>query len=84
MGTFILRRLLTLVPTLLVIIVLSFVIIRFSPGSPFASERGFPPEVLAELRAKYGFDKTVPQQLMMYMSNLARGDLGHSTKYPAR
>jgi oligopeptide transport system permease protein len=45
MSAFIVRRLLGLVPTLLTIVVLSFVVIRLAPGSPFTSERGIPPEV---------------------------------------
>jgi oligopeptide transport system permease protein len=84
MLAFVLRRLLGLVPTLLTIVVLSFLVIRLVPGSPFASERGIPPEVLVELNAKYGFDRPLPEQLLRYLSGLAHGDLGLSTKYPQR
>jgi oligopeptide transport system permease protein len=81
---FIVRRLLGLVPTLFVIVVLSFVVIRLAPGSPFATERGIPQEVLHELREQYGFDRPLPEQLWRYLSGLAHGDLGLSTKYPQR
>ena len=79
-----LRRALGLIPTLLVIVVVSFLVIRMAPGSPFTTERGVPPEVVVELEAKYGFDKPFSQQLWMYIANLMRGDLGLSTKYPQR
>ncbi len=84
MMRFALRRVLELIPTLLVIIVASFLVIRLAPGSPFSSERAVAPEVLKDLEARYGFDQPLPIQLLRYMSSLARGDLGLSTKYPQR
>jgi oligopeptide transport system permease protein len=82
MGRFLLRRVLQLVPTLFIIVSLSFFVIRLAPGSPFASERALPPEVLRDLEAKYGFDRPLLQQYGTYLSNLVRFDLGMSTKYP--
>ncbi|HEX7477980.1 MAG TPA: ABC transporter permease subunit [Polyangiales bacterium] len=84
MARFIVRRFLGLFPTLLVIIVVSFLVIRLAPGSPFTSERGVPAEVLVDLKAKYGFDQPMPKQLARYLGNLVHGDLGLSTKYPQR
>jgi oligopeptide transport system permease protein len=84
MLPFVLRRMLGLAPTLFVIVVVSFLVIRLAPGSPFASERGIPPEVMVELKAKYGFERPMPEQLWRYFKGLARGDLGLSTKYPQR
>lgn len=84
MGAFVVRRLIGLVPTLLIIVTLSFFVIRLAPGSPFSSERAVPPEVLADLEAKYGFDKPLHEQYLQYLGNLVQGDLGLSTKYPAR
>lgn len=84
MGRFILRRLLSLVPTLWVIVTLSFFVIRLAPGSPFSTERAVPPEVLADLEARYGFDQPLSTQYFRYLGNLVRGDLGLSTKYPQR
>ena len=84
MWGFVLRRLLGLIPTLLVIVVLSFLVIRLAPGSPFESERGIPPEVLVDLKAQYGFDRPLIEQLGRYLAGLLRGDLGLSTKYPQR
>ncbi len=82
MGRFALRRVLQLVPTLFVIVTVSFFIIRLAPGNPFDSERAIPPEVLRDLEAKYGFDKPLVVQYRMYLGNLLRFDLGMSTKYP--
>ncbi len=84
MLRFALFRVLGLFPTLLVIVVVSFLVIRLAPGSPFESERGIPPEVLVDLKAKYGFDQPLHVQLGSYVWNLVRGDLGLSTKYPNR
>jgi oligopeptide transport system permease protein len=84
MLSFVLRRLLGLFPTLIVIVIVSFLVIRLAPGSPFSTERGIPPEVMVELKAKYGFDRPMHEQLWRYLSGLAHGDLGLSTKYPQR
>lgn len=84
MGSFVVRRLLGLIPTMLVIVTLSFFLIRLAPGSPFSTERAVPPEVLADLQAKYGFDKPLGVQYARYLSNVAKGDFGLSTKYPQR
>jgi oligopeptide transport system permease protein len=84
MLSFVLRRILGMVPTLIVIVIVSFLVIRLAPGSPFASERGIPAEVLVDLKAKYGFDRPMHEQLLRYLAGLAHGDLGLSTKYPQR
>ena len=84
MGQFILRRVLGLIPTLLVIITLAFYVCRLAPGSPFESERAIAPAVRAALDKKYGFDKPLSEQFQRYLGLLARGDLGPSTKYPQR
>ena len=79
-----LRRLLELVPTVLVIVVASFALVRLAPGSPFSSEKEIPAEIRQKLEAKYGFDKPLPEQFIRYLGNLLKGDLGLSTKYPQR
>lgn len=81
MFKFILKRVLEAIPTLLVLITVSFFMMRFAPGNPFSSERALPPEVMANIEAKYGLDKPVLQQYFTYLGNLARGDLGPSFKY---
>lgn len=84
MLSYIVRRLLSLIPTLFVIIVTSFLIIRLAPGSPFSSEKALAPEVRQALEAHYGLDQSLVVQLGRYLRNLAHGDLGLSTKYPQR
>ncbi|MDD9944419.1 MAG: ABC transporter permease subunit [Myxococcales bacterium] len=84
MTRFIVGRVLGLIPTLLVIVTLSFFVIRLAPGSPFTTERGVPKEVVEELQAHYGFDRPFQEQLFNYLANLASGNLGLSTKYPQR
>ncbi len=84
MKGYVLRRLLELVPTMIIIVVASFALVRLAPGSPFASEKDIPPQVRAALEAKYGFDKPLYEQFGRYVGRLLQGDLGPSTKYPQR
>lgn len=84
MARFALGRVLGLIPTMFVIITISFFIIRLAPGSPFSSEKALPPQVLEDLKEKYGFDKGLFAQYVNYFGNLMQGDLGLSTKYPQR
>lgn len=84
MRRFVVRRLIELVPTALVIIMLSFALVRLAPGSPFASEKDIPPQVKQALEAKYGFDRPLHEQFFRYVGRLLQGDLGPSTKYPSR
>lgn len=53
MLKFILRRCLEAIPTLFILITISFFMMRLAPGSPFTGERALPPEVLANIEAKY-------------------------------
>ena len=75
------RRLMTAIPTLLVIILASFFLMRLAPGGPFDGERPLPPEVRASLDAAYGFDKPLWEQAWIYISNLLQGDFGPSLVY---
>jgi oligopeptide transport system permease protein len=76
-----LRRIAGLVPTLFVLLSLSFFIIRLAPGSPFAQEQGLPAAVRANLDAAYGLDQPVHVQYGRYLSAAAHGDLGPSFRY---
>jgi oligopeptide transport system permease protein len=75
------KRILEAIPTMLVLITVSFFLMRFAPGSPFSSEKTPPPEVLANIEAKYGLDKPVFEQYTTYLFNILRGDFGPSFKY---
>ena len=81
MGQFILRRLLGLIPTLLIIVTVAFFVIRLAPGSPFSSERAVPPEVLQDLKAKYGFDQPLTVQYVRYVADNLLGMLGVEKLY---
>ena len=85
MTAFVLRRLAIAIPTILFLIVLSFVLMEFAPGSPFDSERGIPPSVLANLEAKYGLDRPAWQRLGIYVWNIVTAfDFGPSFTYRDR
>lgn len=81
MIKYIAYRILQAIPTLFIIITLSFFLLRFAPGSPFSGERVLPPEVMANIEAKYGFDQPLYKQYMDYLIRLAHGDFGPSFVY---
>ena len=81
MVRFAIRRIATLVPTLFVIITLSFLIIRLAPGGPFDDEQGLSPAIKANLDAAYGLDQPIVTQYARYLAGLAHGDFGPSFKF---
>jgi oligopeptide transport system permease protein len=81
MLTFVLRRLLTALPTLFLVIVAAFFMMRAAPGGPFDGERQLPPAIEAAVKAKYGLDQPLPVQFVSYIGGVVRGDLGPSLKY---
>ncbi|RBO86299.1 MULTISPECIES: oligopeptide ABC transporter permease OppB [Marinomonas] len=81
MFTFISKRILEAIPTLLVLITISFFLMHAAPGSPFSSERALPAEVLANINAKYHLDEPVINQYFYYLGGLLQGDLGPSFRY---
>ncbi|TCV99932.1 oligopeptide ABC transporter permease OppB [Biostraticola tofi] len=81
MLKFILRRLLEAIPTLFILITISFFMMRLAPGSPFTGERNLPPEVMANIEAKYHLNDPILKQYGNYLLQLTKGDLGPSFKY---
>ena len=81
MLRFALGRLLSAIPTLLILITLAFLLIRVAPGGPFDSEKQLPPEIEANLRAAYNLDAPLLSQLGSYLGNILRGDFGPSFQY---
>lgn len=75
------RRLLSAIPTLLIIITLAFFMMRLAPGGPFDREKQLPPEIEANILRAYNLDKPVYEQYFDYMKNIVRGDFGPSYKY---
>ncbi|HCG62720.1 MAG TPA: ABC transporter [Sphaerochaeta sp.] len=81
MTKYIIRRLLGIIPTLLVIITISFFIVRVAPGGPFDGERALPEVVKRNIEAKYHMDDPLLIQYGRYMFDVLRGDLGPSFRY---
>ena len=81
MVRFILRRLLSVIPTLFLIITFSFFIMKAAPGGPFSSERNVPPEVLANINKVYHLDEPLIKQYVRYLGNILHGDFGPSFRY---
>jgi len=75
-----LRRIGGIVPTLLVIVTLSFAIIRLAPGGPFDQERPLSAPVRANLERLYGLDRPLPVQYLRYLGALLHGDFGPSLR----
>jgi oligopeptide transport system permease protein len=74
-------RLLGLIPTMLVLITIAFFLIRVAPGGPFDSEKVLPPEIRANLDAKYHLDEPLLQQYFRYLGQIITGDFGPSFQY---
>ncbi|MFC0323586.1 oligopeptide ABC transporter permease OppB [Gallibacterium melopsittaci] len=75
------RRILEAIPTLFILITVSFFMMRLAPGSPFSSEKNYPPEVIANIEAKYHLNEPLLVQYGIYLKDLAHGDFGPSFKY---
>jgi oligopeptide transport system permease protein len=78
---FALRRLLSSVPTLLLLVTLAFFMMRAAPGGPFDRERALAPAIEQSLRASYHLDEPLAQQYLRYLGGLLHGDLGPSFQY---
>jgi oligopeptide transport system permease protein len=79
-----LKRLFSAVPTLFVLITLTFFMMRAAPGGPFDRERDVEPQVRAKLEQAYHLDESLFKQYGRYLGQLAHGDLGPSFKYADR
>jgi ABC-type dipeptide/oligopeptide/nickel transport system permease component len=76
---YIIRRVLALIPTLLLIYSLTFFLMHSTPGGPWdSSEKPIPADVQERLKAAYGLDKPLWQQYTDFLSKAVRGDLGPS------
>lgn len=78
MFAYVLRRFAGAVPTLFIIVTIAFFMIRLAPGGPFDLERPLDPLIMKNLERAYNFDKPLWQQYLIYLGNLAQGDLGPS------
>lgn len=81
MTKYIVNRILGMIPTLFIIITLSFFIVRIAPGGPLSAERNLTDVVRRNIEAKYHLDEPLIKQYGRYMFDVIRGDLGPSFKY---
>ena len=81
MTRHVLMRLLGLLPTLLVLISVAFFLMRIAPGGPFDAERVLPPDIEANLEAKYHLDESLMRQYFRYLGQVAVLDFGPSVQY---
>jgi oligopeptide transport system permease protein len=81
MFRYFLKRLGGAIPTLFIIVTLSFLLIRIAPGGPFDEEKLLPPEILANLKSAYGLDQPLWLQYAHYLRSLLHGDFGPSFRY---
>jgi oligopeptide transport system permease protein len=65
----------------LLVVTVTWILIRMAPGSFYSSEKKLPPAVEANIKKKYGLDKPILQQYGILMGNIIRGDFGDSLKY---
>jgi oligopeptide transport system permease protein len=81
MLKFILRRLLLIIPMALVVVTLTWGLIRVAPGTFYDSEKQLPAAIKANIERKYGLDKPWYQQYWIMLTNVAQGDFGDSLRY---
>lgn len=81
MLQFIIRRLIITIPTILVVITLTWVLIRLAPGNFYSGEKRLPASIEKNIRTKYGLDKPWHEQYLLTMSHILRLDFGSSLKY---
>ncbi len=75
-----LKRIVSMLITLILIATITFILMRSIPGGPFTSERALTPEIEKALAEKYNLDAPLWEQYLDYMGDLAKGDLGVSFK----
>ncbi|OJU96454.1 MAG: ABC transporter [Shinella sp. 65-6] len=81
MLAFVLRRLASAVPTLFIVVTISFFLMRFAPGGPFNLERPLPPATMENLMRAYQLDQPLWRQYLTYIGNAVTGDFGPSYIY---
>ncbi len=85
MLSYIAKRIAVAIPTLLILIMISFLLMHAAPGGPFTMEKRLTPQVLANLDAKYGLNQPVWRQMLSYVWGIvAHFDFGPSFVYKDR
>jgi oligopeptide transport system permease protein len=78
---FVLIRFASAVPTLFLVVTISFFLVRFAPGGPFSLERPLPPQIMQNMMRAYRLDEPLWRQYATYLWNVAHGDFGPSYIY---
>ncbi len=81
MLRFIIRRLLVTIPTILVVITITWGLIKLAPGNFYSGEKPLPASIEAAIREKYGLDKPWSQQYGKTMAGILKGDFGTSLRF---
>jgi len=86
MIQYLIRRALQFIPVLLAVTIFTFTLVRVIPGGPFdrIGDKTLPPEIVANLEAKYDLDKPVWMQYFHYLWNVLHFDLGPSFAFRTR
>ena len=85
MTRYVLKRILYMLLTLLIVATVTFFMMRSIPGDPLGGmARELPEQTKANYYAKYGLDKPLVEQYLIYIKNMLQGDLGESLLYPGR
>jgi oligopeptide transport system permease protein len=81
MLSFIIRRLLIIIPMALLVVTVTWGLIRLAPGNFYTGEKKLPAAIEENIRKKYGLDKPWYEQYLIMLGNVIRGDFGESLKY---
>src|SRR5574338_502558 len=88
MAAYIVRRLLWMIPVLLVVTMITFALMHAAPGGPFDSSgpggRRLPEVIVRNLERQYGLNDPVPVQYVRWVGNMLVGDFGPSYSYRNR
>jgi len=77
-------RLITGLSVILIVISITFFLLRSLPGGPFDTDKKLPPQIKINIEKKYNLDKPLWKQYYLYLYNVVRGDFGPSYKYVDR
>jgi oligopeptide transport system permease protein len=81
MFSYILKQLASAIPTLALLMTLTFFLLRLAPGGPFDSDRVWPPEIKANIDRQYELDKPVSIQFLHWTAGALKGDFRESFQY---
>lgn len=84
MVGYIIRRMLWIVPVLFVVSIITFSLMKAAPGGPWSNGKPLTQRAIAMLDRRFGLDKPIHEQYLIWAGNLLRGDLGPSYRYPTR